>query len=59
LNQPFFYKANGTLRLTSNPIFKGVRNIVNVANVLIASPIVIPSLVPDHIRHLFLTEEAR
>jgi hypothetical protein len=59
LNQPFFYNSNGTLKSISNPIVTGFGRFVNAANVVLATPIVIPSLIPDYMRPLIWASKAR
>ena len=56
LNQPFFYSTNGTNRLLTSPWQKALGYIVNPANVLLATPIVLPALVPDYIRHFYFQD---
>ena len=56
LNQPYFYAANGTNRSLSGFWQKGLGYMLNPANVLLASPFVLPALVPDYMRHFYFQE---
>ena len=56
LNQPFFYNANGTNRLLS-PAAKYLGYVINPANVVLASPIVLPALVPDYMRFFYFQDK--
>jgi len=57
LNQPFFYTSGGTNRRISNPVLRALGRVVNFSNVLLATPIVAPSLVPDYMRHYYMVEQ--
>jgi hypothetical protein len=52
-NQPFFYRANGTNRLITGFWQKSIGYIINPANVVLSSPIVLPALVPDYMRYFY------
>ena len=52
-NQPFFYTANGTNRMINSFWQKSIGYIINPANVVLASPFVLPALVPDYMRHFY------
>ena len=56
LNEPFFYTNSGFNRVITNPFERFIGKIINPANVVLATPIVVPSLVPDHMRHLYFQE---
>jgi hypothetical protein len=56
-NQPFYYNANGSNRLLHGSFEKVLGKIINPVNVLLASPIVLPALVPDYMRHLYFQEK--
>jgi len=53
LNQPFFYTPNGTNRLLTGFWQKSIGYLLNPVNVLLASPIAIPALFPDYMRHIY------
>ncbi len=55
LNHPVYYNTNGTSK-TFTGIAKSYGQFRNVTNVFLAAPIVLPSLIPDHLRHLALRE---
>jgi hypothetical protein len=52
-NQPYFYTPNGTNRFIEGFSQKAIGYGINSTNVLWASPIVLPSLIPDHMRLLY------
>jgi hypothetical protein len=56
LNQPFFYTANGTNRLITSTWEGSLGHVINSTNVLLASSIVLPALVPDYMRHFYLQD---
>jgi RHS repeat-associated protein len=56
LNEPFFYAANGTNRILSGFWERTLGYIINPTNVLLASPIVLPALVPDYVRHFYFQD---
>ena len=53
LNQPFYYASNGMNRELTGFFEKGFGLIMNPINVFVAAPVVLPSLVPDYMRHHF------
>ena len=59
LNQRYFYNVNGTNRLISHPIGRYFGNLLNLSNVLFATPIVVPSLVPVYLRHFYFQVGAK
>ena len=52
-NQPYFYTSTGTNRFIEGFYQKAIGYAINSTNVLWASPIVLPSLIPDHMRLLY------
>jgi len=56
-NQPFFYTANGTNRTITGFWQKSLGYVINPVNVVLASPIVLPALVPDFTRHFYFQEQ--
>ncbi|MCR4307318.1 MAG: glycine zipper family protein [Candidatus Berkelbacteria bacterium] len=52
-NQPFYYTGDGYNRLVSGGIQSTVGRILNPLNVILATPIVLPSLVPDYMRFFY------
>ncbi|MSQ98592.1 MAG: hypothetical protein EXR85_04760 [Xanthomonadales bacterium] len=58
-NQSFFYTGNGTNITFTSPIQKAIGYFINPANVVVATPIVLPSLFPDYLRFLYFAEQAR
>jgi hypothetical protein len=57
-NQPFFYTGNGTNITFSNSMQKAMGYFLNPANVLMATPLVLPSLFPDYLRFLYFAEQS-
>ncbi|MFC1702744.1 hypothetical protein ACFL1J_08450, partial [Pseudomonadota bacterium] len=55
LNHPVYYNLNGTSK-TLTGVGRYYGQFRNVTNVFLASPIVLPSLIPDQLRYLALTE---
>ena len=55
LNHSVFYNLNGTSK-TLTGFYRHYGQFRNVTNVLLATPIVLPSLVPDYLRFLVMTE---
>ena len=55
LNHPVYYNPNGT-SLTLTGISHRYGQFRNVTNVFLAAPVVLPSLIPDQLRYLVLTE---
>ena len=55
-NQPFFYKVNGTNRLITSIWQKSLGYVINPLNVVLASPIVLPALVPDYMRYFYFQD---
>jgi hypothetical protein len=55
LNHPVYYNHDGTSK-TFTGIAKRYGQFRNVTNVFLAAPIVLPSLIPDHLRYLALGE---
>jgi len=55
-NQPFFYSSNGTNVAFTSQWRINIGYIINPINVVLATPIVIPSLIPDHLRFLYFQE---
>jgi len=53
LNQPFFYTAQGTNRVITDFWRRSFGYAINPANVLVASAVVLPALVPDYMRHFY------
>ncbi|HLF31052.1 MAG TPA: RHS repeat-associated core domain-containing protein [Xanthomonadales bacterium] len=56
LNQSYFYTSYGTNRTLSGFWQKSLGYMFNPANVLLASPFVLPALVPDYMRHFYFQE---
>ena len=57
-NQPFFYSSNGTNIAFTNSMQKAIGYFLNPANVLLATPLVLPSLFPDYLRYLYFAEQS-
>ena len=55
LNHSVYYNPNGTSK-TLTGIYRHYGQFRNVTNVFLAAPIVLPSLVPDHLRFLALAK---
>ena len=55
LNHPVYYNPDGTSR-TLTGLSRRYGQFRNVTNVFLAAPIVLPSLIPDQLRYLALTE---
>jgi filamentous hemagglutinin len=55
LNHPVYYNSDGTSKALSG-FSRRYGQFRNVTNVFLAAPIVLPSLIPDQLRYLALTE---
>jgi len=53
LNHWYSYKPNGMLRTVDSFIGQAFGKVLNASNVVFATPVVLPSLVPDYMRHNF------
>jgi len=53
LNQPFHYTGDGYNRLITGTIQSTIGKVLNPLNVILATPVVVPSLVPDYMRFFY------
>jgi len=58
LNQTYFYTAIGTNRNLSGFWQRTLGYVVNSGNVLLSTPVVLPALIPDHLRYLIYQEKS-
>jgi hypothetical protein len=55
-NQSYFYTSTGTNRFIEGFYQRAIGYVINSTNVLWASPIVLPTLIPDHMRYFYFQE---